>query len=63
MIDNTNRFHYTVFNQQLAGFLMLHGFPLIRLAPNWSSGKNCFIFKDTSALHDYIDRYQIEKLK
>lgn len=55
--------YYMVFSQRLAGFLMLNGFPLIRLSPNWRSGKNCFVFRDSAALHDCIDRYQIEKLK
>lgn len=62
-MNENNTHYYTIFNQRLAGFLMLHGFPLIRLAPNWSNSKNGYIFKDSSALYDYINLYQVEKLR
>lgn len=53
----------TVYSQRLAGFLMLHGFVLIRLLPNETDNRNRFIFANTPALRDCIDEWQIYKLK
>ena len=54
---------FKIYNQRLAGFLMSNGFPLLQLVPNWRTGKNCFIFHNSAALRDYIDRWQIERIK
>lgn len=53
----------TVHSQRLAGYLMLHGFVLIRLLPNQTDNRNRFLFANTPALRDCIDRWNIEKLK
>ena len=53
----------TVYSQRLAGYLMLHGFVLIRLLPNETDNRNRFLFANTPALRDWIDRWTIEKLK
>lgn len=53
---------FTVYNQRLAGFLMLNGFPLLRLTENQQTGKNDFIFANVPMLQDYIDKWQIERL-
>lgn len=54
---------FIVYNQRLAGYLMLNGFPLLRLSENKRTGKNDFIFANVPLLHDYIDKWQTEKLK
>lgn len=54
---------YTVYNQRLAGYLMMNGFPLIRLSENKQTGKNDFIFANVPLLQDFIDKWQIEKNK
>lgn len=53
----------TIYSQRLAGYLMMNGFVLIRLLPNQNSSRNCFIFANTPMLKDYIDKWNIEKLK
>lgn len=53
----------TIYSQRLAGYLMLHGFVLIRLLPNETDNRNRFLFANTPALRDCIDRWTIEKLK
>ena len=52
---------YTVYNQQLAGYLMQKGFPLVHLMENPITKKNCFIFVNTDALHQYMDKWQLQK--
>lgn len=54
---------FTVYNQRLAGYLMLNGFPLLKLSENKRTGKNDFIFANVPILHEYIDKWQIEKIK
>lgn len=54
---------FTVYNQRLAGYLMMNGFPLLRLSENKRTGKNDFIFANVPMLHDYIDKWQINRLK
>lgn len=49
---------FTVYNQRLAGYLMLNGFPLIELSKNKKTSKNDFIFVNTQSLHDSIAQYQ-----
>lgn len=52
---------YTVYSQRLAGYLMQHGFPLIKLVEG-GNGKNNFLFVNTKILKDYIDKWKIQKL-
>lgn len=54
---------FTVYNQRLAGYLMLNGFPLLKLSENKRTGKNDFIFANVPILHEYIDKWQTEKIK
>lgn len=54
---------FTIYNQRLASYLMMNGFPLLRLTENRRTGKNDFIFANVPLLQDYIDRWQIEKLR
>ena len=54
---------FTVYSQQLAGYLMMNGFSLLRITENNQTGMNNFIFANVPMLHDYIERWQIEKLK
>ncbi len=53
----------TIYRQRLAGFLMLHGFVLIKLLPNQTDNRNRFLFANTLALRDCIDKWQIQKLE
>ncbi len=53
----------TIYSQRLAGYLMLHGFVLIRLLPNGTDNRNRFLFANTPALRDCIDKWQIQKLE
>lgn len=52
---------FTVYNQRLAGYLMMNGFPLIKLTENRQTGKNDFIFVNVPMLQDYIKKWQTEK--
>ena len=54
---------FTVYSQRLAGYLMMNGFPLLKITENDKTKKNDFIFPNTPILHDYIDRWQIERIK
>ncbi len=53
----------TIYSQRLAGYLMLHGFVLIRLLANETDNRNRFLFANTPALKDCIDKWQIHKLE
>ena len=53
---------YTVYNQRLAGYLMLNGFPLIEICKNKRTNKNDFIFANTDSLHNCIEKYQTYKI-
>ena len=53
----------TIYSQRLAGYLMLHDFVLIRLLPNETDNRNRFLFANTLALRDCIDKWQIQKLE
>lgn len=53
----------TIYSQRLAGYLMLHGFVLIRLLPNETDNRNRFLFANTLALRDCIYKWQIQKLE
>lgn len=54
---------FTIYNQRLAGYLMLNGFPLLKISENQRTGKNDFIFANVPMLQDYMDKWQIEKIK
>lgn len=58
----SNKSLFTVYSQRLAGFLMLNGFPLIKLTEG-QSGRNNFIFVNTEMLQDCIDKWIMQKLK
>jgi hypothetical protein len=51
---------YIIFNQRLAGFLMLNGFVLKRMdrTRHVDSKRNIFIFNDTEALHQTIKLFK-----
>lgn len=49
---------FTVYNQRLAGYLMMNGFPLLKLSENKRTGKNDFIFANVPILQDYIDKWK-----
>ncbi len=53
----------TIYSQRLAGYLMLRGFVLIRLLANETDNRNRFLFANTPALKDCIDKWQIHKLE
>ena len=53
----------SIYCQRLAGYLMLHGFVLLRLLPNETDNRNRFLFANTPALRDCIDKWQIKKLE
>lgn len=54
---------YTVYSQRLAGYLMLNGFPLLKITPDSRTGKNNFLFANNEMMQDYIDRWQLEKMQ
>jgi hypothetical protein len=58
------RKEYVVFNQRLAGFLMMNGFVLKRLDKSKHNGsnRNVFIFNDSENLIKTIDTYKVEYL-
>ena len=51
-----------IFNQRLAGYLMLNGFVLIDTRPDTNgSGRNVFFFKESQELLDKISEYKNAK--
>lgn len=52
---------YMVYNQQLAGYLMQKGFPLVHMMENPITKKNCFIFANTDTLHEYMEIWKSKK--
>ena len=54
---------YTVYSQRLAGYLMMNGFPLLKIAQDSKTGKNDFLFANNELLRDFIDKWQVERLK
>lgn len=54
---------YTIYNQRLAGYLMMQGFPILRIMQNSKTGKDNYLFANTELLHDHIDKWQIDRLK
>lgn len=53
---------FTVYSQNLAGYLMTKGFPLIEMVKNKKTGMNNFVFANVPLLREYIDKWQCEKL-
>ena len=57
----TDRKDIIIFNQRMAGYLMLKGYVLLDMRPdiNSSSGKNVFVFKQTphtrNSMSDYLN--------
>ena len=51
--------HIVIFNQKVAGFLMLHGFVLksIEKCKQKNSKRNVFIFNDSEELRKWITEY------
>lgn len=54
---------YTVYNQRCAGYLMMNGFPLLRLMVDNNTGLNTFIFANTTELHEWIEKWQTERIQ
>lgn len=52
---------FTIYNPKLAAYLMTNGFPLLKVAKNSKTGRDCYLFGNTHLLHDYIDRWQLER--
>lgn len=60
----TNNGVYLIYSQHLAGYLMMHGIPLIRTVPDKRTpNRNNFIFLNSEKLQDLIDKWQIDRLK
>ena len=55
----TDRKDLIIFNQRMAGYLMLMGYVLLYMRPdiNSSSGKNVFVFKDTPQIRNSMSDY------
>lgn len=53
---------FTIYNMRLAGYLMQRGIPLIDIAIN-DDGRNVFLFNNTPALHDAMDRWMILRVE
>ena len=55
----TDRKDIIIFNQRMAGYLMLKGDVLLDMRPdiNSSSGKNVFVFKDTPQIRNSMSDY------
>lgn len=59
---NTEKKNKIIFNQRLAGYLMLHGFVLIDMRQDSNkSGRNVFFFKESKELLDAINEYKNSK--
>lgn len=54
---------FVIYNQRLAGYLMMNGFPLIALVRCQETRRNQFLFYDTPMLKDHMDKWQTEKFK
>lgn len=53
---------FVIYNQRLAGYLMMNGFPLIALVRCQETRRNQFLFYDTPMLKDRMDKWQVDKL-
>ena len=54
---------FTIYNQKLAGYLMINGFPLIKIVQDRRTGRDDYLFPDTELLRDFVDKWQVERLK
>lgn len=51
---------FTIFNQRLAGYLMLNGFKLMSIEPNRKIAHfNTFLFEDSDKLRNAIQQYSL----
>lgn len=57
---NNEKSLFTIYSQRLAGYLMLHGIPLIMMGKDKMSKKNNFIFPNTDDLKKYIEQWKVE---
>ena len=62
-MENKNTSLFTVYSQRLAGYLMQRGFVLVRLVNNQSNNFNEFIFVNTPAIKECIEKWNINKRK
>lgn len=51
---------FTIYSMRLAGYLMQRGIPLVDITIN-DAGRNMFLFNNTPALHDAMDRWMIQR--
>ena len=63
---NQSKKSVTIFNQRLAGFLMLHGFTLLGMTGNKldaspTKKKNVFFFKNSEDLQKAINKWDEER--
>jgi hypothetical protein len=49
---------YIIFNQKLAGFLMMSGFPLKHMERSDKTNKNIFFFNESAELFRKIQEYK-----
>lgn len=55
---NTKRKTFPVYNQRMAGYLMMKGFVLVNIAPNEKyKGRNVFYFWDSDMIRETIQEY------
>lgn len=52
---------FRIYSQRLAGYLMLNGFPLLKISEDRQSGKNHFIFANNDELRECVDKWVSEK--
>jgi hypothetical protein len=51
---------YVIFNQRLAGYLMMNGFPLKRMdKSDTGSNKNVFFFNESEVLFEKIKEFKL----
>lgn len=55
--------YFTVYNMRLAGYLMMNGFPIIRIVQDSRSSKDDYLFANTNELQEYIGKWQMERNK
>ena len=54
-----NKKYMYIFSQKLAGYLMMHGFKLLRINHNLDDDtKNVFVFKNTKMIKDAMNKYK-----
>lgn len=60
-MDMTKIKYYYVFSQHLAGYLLMRGFPLLRLNTNLKDKRyKVFLFKDCEEIQSAISSYHKE---